>query len=85
MLQVLKKKVIFKNSEADYLAVIADESTEISGQSQLVKVFRYINKSSGEDLEHFCGYFCPESVKSEGILKQFQIIFQGNQETLLML
>ena len=57
MLHVFKKQAILKNSEADYLAVIADESTEISGQTHLVIVSRYINKSSIEEVDHFCGYF----------------------------
>ena len=41
VLQVYRRKVIFKISQAKYLAVIADESTDISGQTQLVIVFRY--------------------------------------------
>ena len=45
VLQVYRRKVIFEISQAKYLAVIADESTDISGQTQLVIVFRYIKLS----------------------------------------
>ena len=40
MLQVYRRQVIFELSQAKYLAVIGDESTTISGQTQLVIVFR---------------------------------------------
>ena len=86
MLQVYRRKVIFEISQAKYLAVIADESTDISGQTQLVIVFRYI-KLSGEVVERFWGYFCPESVNSEGIstciLEQLKIVLEENQEKLI--
>ena len=68
VLQVYRRKVIFEISQAKYLAVIADESTDISGQTQLVIVFRYI-KLSGEVNKRFWGYLCPESENSEGISK----------------
>ena len=42
------KQDILEFIHADYLAVIADESTDISGQTQLVIVSRFIFKSSGE-------------------------------------
>ena len=87
VLQVFRKQVVLEISQADYLAVIADESTDISGQTQLVIVFRYINKSSGEVVERFWGYFCPESVNAEGIskciLEQLEIVLQGNKVKLI--
>ena len=39
VLQLFRGQVIFETSQANYLAVIADESTDISGQTQLVIVF----------------------------------------------
>ena len=42
------KQDILEFIHADYLAVIADESTDISGQTQLVIVSRFTFKSSGE-------------------------------------
>ena len=44
MLQVYRRKVIFEISQAKYLAVIADESIDIIGQTQLVIVFRLLIK-----------------------------------------
>ena len=87
VLQVFRRQVIFEISQANYLAVIADESTDISGQTQLVIVFRYINNLSGEVVERFWGYFCPESVNAEGIskciLEQLKIVLQENQVKLI--
>ena len=54
---MFRKRVISEISQAGYLEVIADKSTCISGQTQLIIVFRYINKSSGEEVERFWGYF----------------------------
>ena len=52
-----------------------------------LEVFRYTNKSLGEEVERFCGYFCPKSVNAEGIskciLKHLQIVIQGNQDELI--
>ena len=52
---------------------------------QLVIVFKYINKSSDEEVERFRSYFCAESVNAEGIskciLEQLQIVLQGNKES----
>ena len=80
---MFRRQVIFEISQANYLAVIEDESTSISGQTQLVIVFRYISKLSGQVVEHFWGYFCPESVNAEGIykctLEQLKIVLQENQ------
>ena len=85
MLQVYRRKVIFEISQAKYLAVIADESTDISGK-HIIIVFRYI-KLSGEVVERFWGYFCPESVNSKGIskcfLEQLKIVLEKNQEKLI--
>ena len=87
VLQVFRRKVIFEISQANYLAVIADESTDICGQPQLVIVFRYINKLSGQVVERFWGYFCPKSVNAEGIskciLEQLKIVLQENQVKLI--
>ena len=50
---MFRKKVVLEISQTDYLAVIADENTYISGQTELVIVFRYINKSPGEVVQGF--------------------------------
>ena len=52
MFQVSGRQVIFEISQTKNLAVMVDESTDISGQTQLVVVFRYI-KLSGEVVERF--------------------------------
>ena len=83
VLQVFRRQIIFEISQAHYLAVIADESTDISGQNQLVIVFTDFNKLSGKFVDNFWGYFCPESVNAEGvckcILEQLKIVLQENQ------
>ena len=38
VIEVFRKQVILEISQAEYLAVVADESTDISGQTQLVIV-----------------------------------------------
>ena len=53
MLQVFRKQVILEIVQADYLAVIADKSTYISGLTELVIVFMYINESSSEVVSVF--------------------------------
>ena len=50
MLQVFRKQFVSEISHAGYLAVI----TDISGQTQLVIVFRYISKVSRQVLSNFC-------------------------------
>ena len=59
--------------------MIADENTDISGQTKLVIVFRSINKSSGKEIERLWGYICPESVNVEGISKYILELHQNGK------
>ena len=51
-LGVLIGQVMFEINRAQYLTVIADESTDLSDQAHLVTVFRFI-KLSGQVVERF--------------------------------
>ena len=53
VLKVFRKQVILEINQSNYLAVISDESTDISGQTQLIIVFRYIDDSSGVEVGRF--------------------------------
>ena len=80
---MFRKQVILEIIQTDYLAVIANKS----GPTQLVNVLKYINNSSGEELERFWGSFCSESVHAEwinkSVVEQLHIVLQRNQDKLV--
>ena len=65
VLQVYKNKVIAQVSEAPFIAVIADETTDVSVQNQLTLVIRYIHNC--KVVERFWGFFKPDRVNADGI------------------
>ena len=85
VLQVYRYHVISEIDNVDYVAVMADDSTDVSGAVQTVIVLRYV--CEGELVERFWGYFRPESIDAEGISKclldELQKIFKGNRNKLV--
>ena len=59
VLQVYKNKVIAQVSEAPFIAIVADETTDVSIQNQLSLVIRYIHNC--KVVERFWGFFQPDS------------------------
>ena len=53
VIQVSRNQVVLEVSQTDYVAVISDESTDISSQTQLFIVFKHINKLSDQVVDHF--------------------------------
>ena len=81
VLQVYKNKVIAQVSEAPFIAVIADETTDVSVQNQLTLVIRYIHNC--KVVERFWGFFKPDRVNADGIanviLEELEKILKGDK------
>ena len=78
--------MLFKQlKEASFLAVMADDTTDVSEHTQMVIVLRYILNE--EVFERFGGFFIPENQTAAGIskciLEQLDIILQGNRQKLI--
>ncbi|VEN61553.1 unnamed protein product [Callosobruchus maculatus] len=65
MLRVYHQQVGNEMKKTDYVAVIADETTDVSNQFQLVLVFRYI--VDGRPVERFWKFLLPSGHDSNGI------------------
>ena len=78
--QVYENKVIAEVSEAPFIAVIADETTDVSVQNQLTLVIRYIHNC--KVVERFWGFFKPDRVNADGIanviLEELEKILKGD-------
>ena len=64
---MLRRQIIFKTSQTNYQAAIANENTDVSIQTQLDYVFGYINKCQVKLLT-ILGYCLPELVSVKEIL-----------------
>ncbi|CAH2021391.1 unnamed protein product, partial [Acanthoscelides obtectus] len=53
-------EIIKQINGESYLAIIADETTDISGKTQVVTIFRYV--FNGEPVERLWNYMNPENV-----------------------
>ncbi|CAH1954673.1 unnamed protein product [Acanthoscelides obtectus] len=58
ILEVCHEEIIKQINRASYLAIVAAETTDISGKTQLVTIFRYV--FNGEPVERFWNYMNPE-------------------------
>ena len=80
VLQIYKNKVIAQVSEAPFIAIIADETTDVSVQNQLSLVIRYIHDY--KVVERFWGFFQPDRVNADGIanviLTELENFFKGD-------
>ena len=84
-LEVYRKEVVSQVGQAHFVAVIADETTDISVQNQLSIVLRYIHQ--GNVVERFWGFFKPKRVNADGIseiiLTELAKILQGNTNKVI--
>ncbi|CAH2006566.1 unnamed protein product [Acanthoscelides obtectus] len=60
ILEVCHEEIIKQINRVSYLAIIADETTDISGKTQLITIFRY--EFNGEPVERFWNYKIPKNV-----------------------
>lgn len=65
MLEVCRDVIIEEMKQADYVAIMADETTDVSEQTQLVLVFRY--EKNGVPYERFWGFINPEGQNADAI------------------
>lgn len=64
---VYQDEIMKQIKDAQFLAIMADETTDTSQTTQLVIVFRYL--FNNQIREQFWGFFNPESTDAEGISK----------------
>ncbi|XP_033611596.1 zinc finger MYM-type protein 1-like [Cryptotermes secundus] len=85
LLQIYHEEIRTEIKKASFVAVMADDTTDVSEHTQMVLVLRYV--LNGEIIEHFWGSFIPENQTADGIskciLKQLGIILQGNGQKLI--
>lgn len=67
MLVVARNFILKEMEQAEFVAIQADETTDISVRNQLVLIVRYTIGS--KIYERFWGYFTPESQNAQGISK----------------
>lgn len=72
-------------SKASFVAVMADDTTDVSEHIQMIIVLRYVLDE--KILERFWGFFIPENETVDGIskriLQELDIIVQGNRQKLI--
>jgi len=66
MLEVCQDEIKAEIKEADFISVIADETSDVSSQYQLVIVFRYL-LSSGKPVERFWTFKNPSGHDAEAL------------------
>jgi hypothetical protein len=89
MLKLVREEINNEIQKSNYVALIADETIDVSNSVQLVTLFRYID-SEGNVCEKFWGFCIPEDHKAESItqalnknltvelgLKRTKLIAQG--------
>ena len=81
VLEVYRNKIICEVSKAQFIAVIADETTDVAVQNQLSLVIRYVHEC--RVVERFWGFFQPERVNAVGIadviLTELATILKGDK------
>ena len=63
ILQICKRSIEKEVQAAEFIAVMTDETTDISDKSQVVITFRYMK--NGMPVERFWGFFNPVDLLSE--------------------
>ena len=85
LLQIYHEEIMIEIRKASFVAVMADDTTDISEHTQMVIILRYV--LNGEISERFWGFFIPENQIADGIskriLEQLDIILQGNGQKLI--
>lgn len=65
MLEVCREQIILEIEKTSFVAIMSDDTTDISETTQTVIVFRY--ELDGIIYERFWGFFNPENVNAQGI------------------
>lgn len=85
VLKVYRDRVILEISKAPFVAVMADDTTDVSEVTQMVIVVRYLLE--GKLVERFWGYFNPDRTTADGLsnclMEQLQIILGPNTDKLI--
>lgn len=85
MLEVYAEEILNEINEAPFLAVIADETTDVSMKFQMVIVFRYVK--NGAPVERFWTFLLPEKHDAETlantILNVLDPILKNNKNKLI--
>ncbi|XP_075232954.1 zinc finger MYM-type protein 1-like isoform X2 [Lycorma delicatula] len=85
LLQIYHEEIRTEIRKASFVAIMADDTTDVSEHTQMVLVLRYV--LNGEIFERFWGFFIPENQTADGIskcvLEQLDIILQGNEQKLI--
>ena len=85
LLHVYREHVISEIKTASFVAVMADETTDVAQCLQLVIVLRYVH--NGDVKERFWGFFNPESANAESIasiiLEQLRTVIGDNTTKLI--
>jgi len=72
ILNVCKTKIVNKVQNAEYLAVMSDETTDVFDKIQMVIILRYELK--GKAVERFWGFFNPINQTAEALSCIFNIV-----------
>ncbi|XP_076049468.1 zinc finger MYM-type protein 1-like [Oratosquilla oratoria] len=85
LLQIHHDQIRKEIKEAPFVAVMADDTIDVSEYTQMVIVLRYL---LGEEVvERFWGFFTPENQTADGlskcILDQLNTVLKGNAEKLI--
>ncbi|XP_035221846.1 zinc finger MYM-type protein 1-like [Stegodyphus dumicola] len=86
LFQIYHEEIRTEIRKASFVALMVDDTTDVSERTQMVLVLRYV--LNGELFEHFWGFFFPENQTADGIskciLEQLYIILQGNEQKLIV-
>lgn len=67
MLEVCHEQIIEEIKNSPFIAIMADETTDVAAKSQMVVIFRYVR--DGEPIERFWSYVIPEKCDAETLSK----------------
>lgn len=85
ILAVCRAEIVNEIEKSSFLAIMADETTDVSEKTQEVLVFRYLYR--GNVYERFWGFHIPERQDAESlskyILEQLNIVCRNNVEKLI--
>lgn len=85
LLQIYHEEIKKEIREASFVAVMAEDTTDVSEHTQMVLVLRYVLKE--EIVERFWGFLSPENQTADGIsksiLEQLDVILQGDEQKLV--
>ena len=85
ILEVCQEKIKLEIAESNYLAVMCDDTTDVSEKTQMVIIFRY--EIIGKIFERFWSFFNPQNQTakelSDILLRELRPII-GNNSTILI-